>query len=337
MNAKPLGLVLLSTVLSCREPPPSLVGATTAKSVLVEARAVAASLVDEGRKSGDPVAVRVGTELELSAGNAERYLGNVDQAFEKIPEDARHLFAELRGATRMARAHRSGRWDLARAATVDVREESDAFLRRDVFLVREVRGMAAVASTEPRKITVVASGVGLDPEGRTAVEVTVGGRKLAPIELGRTVADQLDVTVPAAGLEAPDALALVPVKLSVTRKVRKGEWPFRYDDAVTNEVTFPVVVVPRKAGTMRVDFRVARAGDGAGDDVRSTDVEVSWGLSTAVPVPPETRAIVVRGRLATGEDVVVELPGAGARGPLTATLDPPGPSRRVALSLPELR
>lgn len=336
MKRAPLGLFLVLSVLSCREPPPSIAAAGTAKSVLVDARKVAASLVDEGQRTRDPVAVRVGTELELSAGNAERCVGNVELTIGALPEDARHLLADLRRDTRVAGGYRAGPWDLQHAATVDVRDESDAYLKRDVFLVREVRGAAALESPEPRKISLIASGVGLDPEGRTAVEVTVGARKLAPVELGRTIADQLDVTVPAATLDVPpDTFGIVPVKVSVTRSIRKGEWPFHSWEPATHEIAFRVVVLPRKAGTMHVEAKVPRS-DGA-DDTRSMDVDVAWGQTAAVPVPADARALTVRGRLANGEDVWIELPGGATRGLLAATLEPQSPTRRLTLALADLR
>ena len=324
-------------VCACAPPPASVVDVVVARAVLDEARASASELVARGERTSDPTVVRRGTELLLGADNVRRAIGDLDRTLVALPEDARHAISAVRRATKDARGASSPTWDLAHASTIDAREEADVFLRRDLFLVREIRGAAFVADRRDHTVTVIASGFGDGVRGPT-VQASVEGRPLDAAHLTRKAPDELGLVLTADMLALPTTpgrLRLVHVDLRVSRTVRKGEWPFWRDEPESHEIAFVVAVVPPEAGRLEIEARIPHPD--AGDELRHAEVDVAWGGEASVVLPPETRSARVTGRLANGEDVRLDLPGPEGRGAVTATLDLAAAERRLRVRVGDLR
>ena len=222
----------------------------------------AEALLARGLEARDPALVRAGSELRLAAGNVARALAaDAEREVSAVSDENRRALAHLQAMARPARGLRPGVWFLDDVALLDARDSADLLAARGSFVVREVRGVAVLDPEADPSITVAGTNLGPDPEGRTALDVSVAEQKIDGARLTRTEAGELVISVPRALLVASgDRPSFVPVALSLKRKSLVGEWPFRQEKEDTSEAQFHVTVVPREAGSLRVEASSGRTG-----------------------------------------------------------------------------
>src|SRR5262249_21803871 len=224
------------------------------------------NLIGRASKRGDMVVAHAGSELQLAIANARVML---DEQRQKTIADLTNLqrstlaalHAELETVERMFKEGGEVR-SLTALRMIEARETverlREAFrVERAYFHIASVQNLSLAFDDGRHEVEIIGMGIGYPgQEPHTQVDVLLDGKELPFTNVRRPENNRLKVLIPVAALKSRFADSeVVRVPLTVRSRITpKG------GKELTYELTLPLLLLPKNAGTFELRETVTRKG-----------------------------------------------------------------------------